>query len=80
MEYFILEKKEIIETVTSTEGTQIVEHGRIDLQNLGNSHGDSYYLFDIPPDKQKELNEKGETSFTMLITRTVMVNKHNTEN
>lgn len=75
MEYFIVEKRYIIPTVSNPKGMRLVEHKKIDLNNLRNSTGCSKELFTIPKRKQIELNKTGKTSFTVKVIRTIVINK-----
>lgn len=85
MEYQIYTKKEIAkkiyypakleeENAFSAYDCTSLKHGKLDLNNL-KAFKWEHVLSEIPESKMLELNEKGQTVFTVVTTQTVVLTK-----
>jgi len=76
MKYYIIEKKEKLAQGVEIQHEDIsfIDNGTIDFHNLRGSrfHKD---LLEIPERNQKQLKRKGHTTFTIVRTTVVMLDR-----
>jgi len=75
MEYQIYTKKEFQEEIFKPkigDSLESIQVGKIDLKNLNKSEFNPL-ISEIPQSKMEELNQKGETMFTIVATHTIVI-------
>ena len=79
LEYIIVKKEKIVEASVLTDGKDIIfcKKGDVNIKNLRDSSF-TEYISNIPSRNQLELDESGQTEFTVLTETTISLKSLNT--